>query len=112
MSRSEDNSEGKLHRARTAHLVKWVQNTQRIRKRSRSLPKGRRAKAGIDSSEVGMVEDIKSLCAKLQLQVFVNRKLATHSQVHLPCTESTCKVARSITKAGIYSGKGIGIDSP
>src|SRR6267378_3286486 len=59
-----------------------------------------------------MVEDVESFRPKLQLHILVNRKLTTHSQIHLPRSEASCKVTRSIAETGIYVHECAGVNCP
>jgi hypothetical protein len=98
--RSEYELERELHRARAADIVKRTQDPLRIRERSRGLSKcWRAAETRIDVSKIGMVEDVESLCAKLQLQSFVDLKVPPDRQVHLPCPEPSHEISRPCANA-------------
>src|SRR5437016_10877861 len=63
-----------------------------------------------DLSEIGVIENVESFDPELQFHVLVNRKLATYSQIHLPGSKSSRKVARSITESRTDRSKGVWID--
>src|SRR5947207_56309 len=80
----------KLHRARPAHLVQRVQNTQRVAKCRYRLSKLRvctplnpgLAGATIDDgSEIGMVKHIERLRPELQAEPLVNGEFSPNSQI-------------------------------
>src|ERR1700722_403719 len=52
-----------------------------------------------------MVEHIKHFCSELQLERFVNQKVAMHSQIPLGCTKTSESISRKIALAyGISRG--------
>src|SRR6266403_2340835 len=110
--RLENNFKSELHRARPAHLVQRIQDAQRIRKCGCGLTKQLLAKGGVNLSEVRMVKNIEGLCAKLQPEPFMDRKISPDCQVHLHRIETAGKVAWSITQPRTHVGKSVGIDRP
>jgi len=57
------------------------------------------AKVGINGSEIGMIENIEGLCAKLQLQAVSDRKLFPDRHVYLPRAKSKYKITPRVTVA-------------
>src|SRR5712675_2577227 len=64
-----------------------------------------------------MVEDVESLGSELELQVFIEGVLPAYCQVHLPCAETSRKVARCgpltrRTGRAVHVNKSVRIDRP
>src|SRR5438477_7403296 len=92
--RLEHKLECKLHRAWTPHRVKRTLDTKRVRQRGCCQPELVATQRGANRAKVRMVEDVESLGSELELQVFIEGELPAYCQVHLPCTETSRKVAR------------------
>src|SRR6266536_4239507 len=94
----EDQLQSKLHGTRAAHLVQRTQDSQAVRQRCGCLPERATRTWGtvirVDRPEIGVVEDIEGLGAKLQLKPFVDAKLATSGKIDLPGSKSIDEISR------------------
>jgi hypothetical protein len=57
-----------------------------------------------------MVKNVESFGPELQLEVFEYRKFATNCEIPLLSAKASCKIAGSITNAGIDAGKSQWVD--
>src|SRR5207302_5112825 len=64
----------------------------------------------VDGSEIRMIENIESLGPELQFQPFPDPELPPDRHIHLPGSEKSGEIARSVPKTRVHAHEGIRVN--
>ena len=90
-------SQCKLHRSRTTHLIECATRRETLIERLSGLAERRGGQLGINVSKVGMVQYVECFGSELQTEIVVNLKLSSDRRVQLGRIKSANKIAWCIS---------------